>query len=354
MTTQISNELADLISRHVSEGNIRVSGHPDGPLYIYNYTPRVQYDKLWDEATMMCRGLILDADGRIVARPFPKFFNWGELDESEQIELAQYKPRVKVKYDGSLGIAYPHPVTGQFQIATRGSFVSEQALWANQYVAKMDPVTNYINPGQTLLFEIIYPHNRIVVDYDNWETLVYLATIDNFTGRETLATWVPRWATIGATSDVTFDDLLAGIDADNEEGYVLYWPKLDKRVKVKFAEYVRLHRLVTGTTARTIWESLQTGESLDEILDRVPDEFADWVRDTAANLQAEYRHILIEAYMRYQKLMLETETRKDFAIAAQGYEHRDLLFNILDGRGISDSIWNRLRPAHERPFRKEE
>lgn len=37
---------------------------------MYNYTAKAQYDKLWNEVTLQCRGLILDGDGNVVARPF--------------------------------------------------------------------------------------------------------------------------------------------------------------------------------------------------------------------------------------------------------------------------------------------
>lgn len=49
---------------------ISVRKHPELNLYVYNYTNKCQYDGLWTQESMMCRGLILDGNGDIVARPF--------------------------------------------------------------------------------------------------------------------------------------------------------------------------------------------------------------------------------------------------------------------------------------------
>jgi RNA ligase len=47
-------------------------------LLLYVYTERCGYDRAWDETTVLARGLILDrVERRVVATPFPKFFNLG-------------------------------------------------------------------------------------------------------------------------------------------------------------------------------------------------------------------------------------------------------------------------------------
>ena len=61
----------------------------------------------------------------------------------------------------------------------------------------------------------------------------------------------------------------------------------DERVKIKYAEYVRLHRLVTGLSARTVWEVLVAGGDLDALTEPLPDEFHAWVRGVATELVAD-------------------------------------------------------------------
>jgi RNA ligase len=85
--------------------------------------------------------------------------------------------RVFDKMDGSLGILYP---TSQgMAVATRGSFTSEQALKATEILHEKYPEwaqitydwfrsnfdANWYEVNYTDLVEIVYPENRIVVDY---------------------------------------------------------------------------------------------------------------------------------------------------------------------------------------------
>jgi RNA ligase len=157
----------DLIKKRVEEGYISVQKHPEADLFIYNYTPAASYGRVWDAATLNCRGLILDGEGNVVARPFV----------------------VMDKMDGSLGIMYPGPANVP-AIATRGSFTSDQAIHATgvlwtKYADWVEEIKyTYWESTNTFLFEIIYPSNRIVVNYKDTDDLILLAIIGNKTGTD--------------------------------------------------------------------------------------------------------------------------------------------------------------------------
>ena len=77
---------------------------------------------------------------------------------------------ITAKLDGSLGIAYTHP-EGEVRLATRGSMTSHQAteatrIWQEKYRRVAIP------EGTTPLFEIIYPDNRVVLNYGDMRDLV--------------------------------------------------------------------------------------------------------------------------------------------------------------------------------------
>ncbi|MGL1080507.1 RNA ligase, partial [Vibrio parahaemolyticus] len=83
------------------------------------------YDSAWDPVTTAARGLILDLeDRRIVATPFPKFFNAGERGEP----IPDLPFIATEKLDGSLIIIFHH--RGRWRTATKGAFASAQAQWA--------------------------------------------------------------------------------------------------------------------------------------------------------------------------------------------------------------------------------
>jgi RNA ligase len=139
--------MIEVLNKYYDEGLLYKQTHPSLPLIIWNYTEKVQFENLWDNITLMTRGLVTDFDGNIVARPFEKFFN---MEENKYIPTPEFE--VYEKMDGSLGVAFYY--NDKWIIATRGSFVSDQAIEAMELIKKY-PVEN-LNKKNTYLFEIIY------------------------------------------------------------------------------------------------------------------------------------------------------------------------------------------------------
>src|SRR3990167_2407750 len=162
------------IKPYIEKGLISEQSHPlNENVKIFNYTQRCQFSREWDDITKQCRGLIIDVkSGKILARPFPKFFNYEEHIQNAW-PIPSELPIITEKYDGSLGILYWLPGDARPWIATRGSFMSEQAQWATEWFRK-NVAHQGIPRSYTHLFEIIYPQNRIVVSYD-FEGLILLS-----------------------------------------------------------------------------------------------------------------------------------------------------------------------------------
>ena len=74
----------------------------------------------------------------------------------------------------------------------------------------------------------------------------------------------------------------------NEEGFVLVYEN-GFRVKVKFKEYVRLHSLLTNVTPKKIWENLMNGDPLEELIEAIPDESWNWIKDEIKRLNTAYK-----------------------------------------------------------------
>lgn len=341
----------DELKKAVADKLVTERKHPTADLYIYNYTPLVQYSRQWNPVTMQTRGLILDGEGKIVARPFTKFFNFEEYQNPEMPPLPLDKPyQVTEKLDGSLGILY-HDGAG-YAIATRGSFESDQAKKATEiFYAKYKDFK--VNPNHTWLFEIIYPQNRIVVDYGATEDLLLIGVIDNATGKSLAVDNVPMPMVPYFPSSTSIEDLKA-LERNNKEGFVVQFTD-GTRVKIKHAEYVRLHRLLTEVSSKSIWEILKNGEEITEILDRVPDEFYQWVRTTEKGLRDNHAHMLAVAKTMVKDL--KDLERKEVAMRIKGVDqpYPAIIFALLDGKDqvASDVIWKYLKPAYEKPFAKD-
>lgn len=332
-----------LLNEMIENKYINVQKHPSANLYIYNYAAKTQFERIWNEATLQCRGLIMDADGNIIARPFKKFFNLGEF-QNQHIPSPPFE--VYEKMDGSLGITYS--LNDRIHIATRGSFVSDQAIKATSLLhSKYSHCIKYMNQTNTYLFEIIYPENRIVLDYGDSEMLVLLAIIDKKTGND-LPLEDIGFPIVKKYDGINDLNTIKAFNDDVKEGFVIKYAN-GYRLKVKFAEYLRLHRIITCVSSVNIWEYLKTGQSMEEILERVPDEFYDWVATQKQSFLSQYKVIESEANQCFKIL----DSRKETAQYYLTCKHPSILFSMLDGRDYSDIIWKMLRPKYSRPFKNE-
>lgn len=333
------------IKPYIESGLISEGVHPEDSSYrIYNYTNKCQFDKGWDDVTTQCRGLIFHNDD-IIARPFSKFFNIGERIDDK---IPNEKPVITEKFDGSLGILYDFE--GEARIATRGSFESDQALWATEWW-HMTVGKGSLGRDKTHLFEIIYPENRIVVQY-HFSGLVHLATLDTKTG-EQVACEIPI-IMIPKEIPPTDFEALKEMDTENEEGFVIFYQKANYRLKIKFPDYVRLHRLVTGVNAKTIWDLLRNHQSFDELIDCVPDEFYKWVKITKRNLEASLQNLKDQIDIAFATLDTSGD-RKSIALQIQRFPKyvRGMLFAKLDHKDYEPLMWKYLRPVAEKPFAEE-
>lgn len=325
--------------------------HPeDENVRIFNYTQECQFSQSWDDITRQCRGLILNVTtGEVIARPFPKFFNYGE-HVSKGWAIPTSKPEVFEKLDGSLGILYE--LNGKQWIATRGSFTSDQAQWATAWWR--DNIKDFqLTKGITHLFEIIYPQNRIVVNYD-YSGLVYLASIDMATGRTAFKDFIPAAVRRCKLIEYTDMETLQKMDEPNSEGFVLFYPEENVRMKIKFPEYVRLHKLVTGLSEIAVWEHLRNKQSLNELVEKVPDEFFKWVADVSRRLTDSFEEIMDSAQNICDKVK-ELPTRKDQAFNIQKMTdiYTGIVFSLLDGQTEKAHFqaWKMVRPHGARSYK---
>ena len=345
------------IEKEIDAGNIRVQ-HSGTGLHIYNYTQDCQFRNRWSDLTLMARGLILDDDGNIVARPFPKFFNVEEL-QALKIVPPSLPFEVYEKMDGSLGILY-RDTDKVLKIATRGSFESEQAVMANKILnEKYAGLT--INPEYTYLFEIIYPQNRIVVDYGNTCDLVLLAIIDIETGLDISLTHNPGFPVVKKYDGISdYRDIRKQMNnMPNSEGVVVKFVN-GFRMKIKWDEYVRLHRILTGVNEKAIWEVLKNGQSLDLFLSGVPEEFEKWIRSVAGKLTKQYSQIELKASMVVLDIMSAVpltvpfkERRKRQAkliFERIDKKYTGIVFNMLDKKHYAKVIWKLIKPSGEKAF----
>jgi|SRR4051812_24241425 len=339
------------LDREINAGFVRCNEHPDdNEMWILNYTEKAAFDNRWNNVTLNCRGLIIGPFCNIIARPFSKFFNYGQTGCPE-ISL-DTEVVVSDKMDGSLGIMYREKMTGKYAIATRGSFTSAQAVHATEILRTK--YADYIPPqGLTLLFEIIYPENRIVCNYGDMDDLVLLGSVDIVTGDNWDAGSID-WGWPGPKAEsfpyLTFGEALAAPPRPGKEGFVVNAFIEGFRVKIKQEDYIKLHRIVTGLNARSVWAAMVEG-TFDELLEQVPDEFHGFVRGVQKDIREKVRDAVELSFQTFYHIvddcLADNATKKDFAELAKQYSYSWALFNLWDSRPIHEKWLQIYKPAHD-------
>ncbi len=338
----------DTLVKYRDDGWLLSQNHPTLPLIIWNYSQTTQYENYWDEITLSCRGLVTNDKGNIVARGFNKFFNIeeGKFEPTENFEVWE-------KMDGSLLLVFWYE--GQWVVATRGSFTSDQSIKGIELLKKYN--TDIMFRHLTFCFEILFPQNRVVVDYGDYEGLVLLGTFDK-NGKEYD---VEMWREYGFDVVKKYDGIkdfkeLKTMVKDNQEGFVVKFTNGD-RIKVKGVEYLRLHKIMTNMSTTAVWECLKNGDDIETLLKDVPDEFykkiKDYVRDLRyAHFQISERAGKLHDGFRYGKYgdVDPEPSKKEFAefVFKQQKVLQPVMFAMWDKKNYDEIIWRIIRPEFKK------
>lgn len=310
-----------------------------GDLALFNYTDKCQYDNIWNEIILQCRGLIVDVTtGKPVAIPFPKFFNWGEYERCTTAEIQS----VSEKVDGTLGIVYEYE--GELWVATRGSFDSQQAQWATEYLRRI--VFSYEIQDQTWLVEIVYPEDRKVVNYKDERKVVMLGGYW-LSGEEFSRLRVEHICEeygLQATPcyDLNTFHTMRNVehikkicqnqpveDGLNWEGFVVKFQD-GQLFKFKGAGYIALHRAVAHLDHKHVWEVMQKHERVS-----IPDELLPELEKIEQEVRDEVSGVLIPINNFYEMLD-KSLPRKELAlqVTAWSKQYVSVVFGLLDGRNV--------------------
>lgn len=291
-----------------------------------------------------CRSMIINTHTfDVIARKFDRFHNAGEQPELTK-DFDVSRSTVFLKEDGSIIGIYRNPYTSKWEISTRGMAKAEGEHYTGKSFREM--VINALGVkdeedfqqtmefvckdwGQIYFtFEWVSPENKIVTPYEKSELVLLGVGIDGFDCTSEingLEYWVEQFECVPCSMNVrmprmfeTVSDLNEALQKANEltgmlEGFVLYDPVINKRIKVKSSTYVSAHRLRGNDpipSRKNMLELVLTGE-VDEFLTY----FSEW-EELVRSLQAEVETFLSETEIVYNNAK-GIESQKDFALAVK-------------------------------------
>jgi RNA ligase len=366
-------EFIKKLESYYDEGLLYKQFHPTLPLIIWNYSEVVQYESKWDEITLQCRGLITDDKGNIIVKPMKKFFNYEEVvyDCSNLIPWKDEYDYIQNKEDGSMLILFHYLPTNEWVTATRGSFTSEQAIEGMNILNSKYKLEAF-EKSIAYIGEVIYPQNRIVVDYGDLSTVKFITAVPNrcynhdyyeelhFTtamnyfrysgikNKDIVKT--KQYFTFGPNLPIE----LKSLNTKNKEGFIFRFHPSNFRMKIKFEEYIRLHRIMTNCSTTSVWEALSMGMDIDDIIKDVPDEFYDKVKDYIKELRYQYHSIKEHAgkyfdnlYESYNGELPEKAKYAEWVKQFDRHLH-PILFRMYDNKDYSKIIWRLIKPKFKK------
>lgn len=307
-----------------------------------------------------CRGLIFDTEtGNLISRPYHKFFNVGERDETDINKINLYEPHVVLeKLDGSM--IRPIPTKEGFRLATKAG-ITDVAMNAEVFIGDnmdyVDLIRGLIEGGMTPIFEWVSRKNRIVVDYPE-DQLILTAIRDTVTGE-----YVP-YAEMVEIAEHAGIPVVKAVDGlavqninlfvkqvrewDDGEGIVLRFDS-GHMVKVKADEYVLRHKSKEQISQEK--NVLQTilSDSVDDLLPLLTQEDANRLKEFQNAFWASVLDLCIDMDHLFQIGIKKYSDKKDFAVEYVQKEippmYAPIMYAMKGGKGSRVTIVDMIRKS---------
>lgn len=312
-------------------------------------------EKLSPEAYAMrkeCRGIIFDTkSGRLIRRPYHKFFNLNEKPETMFSIVNMDEPHtIYDKLDGSM-IA-PFISNGKLYFGTKLG-VTEASENAHNYAINKRNyrffVGNMLDAGYTPIFEWCSPRQQIVIRYPK-DMLVLTAVRDMYSGEYMSTDAMKRYADhdeipVVSTKENTSSDLTSFVDnikmLKDEEGVVIRFHS-GHMLKIKAAEYLNIHRAKDTLHLEKNVLKIVLEDNEDDLIANLPPEDAAKLSEYSNAVKNNIRNLAVKLFEIYNKA--DKGTKKDYALYVLEYfkEYSAMLFKIYDGHDAYEVVRNYL------------
>lgn len=309
-------------------------------------------DTFSNPMTLQCRGLKFDMDGRIIARPFHKFFNIGEREQPHEIDWSR-PHHILDKLDGSL--IHPVMLDGKVVFMTRMGQTDQAMIAQNRASTEVMALCEaMLADGMTPMFEYTAPDNRIVVAYDKPEiTLLAVRKIVEgaYLSYEALQELGRRFSVPIVRSHGQVEDYAAFLAAARAlrgmEGYVIFFEE-GHFLKLKADDYVLRHKAQANLVLEKNVLMLVVENQVDDVAPLLTAEMAAQLR---AYQQAVFSGVeaIVRQVQDFHARYADVGRRDYAAIVMKEMDSRlrAAAFFCADGKDVREALINDLwKAAH--------
>jgi RNA ligase len=303
--------------------------------YILN-TPEL-FKNEWEKE---CRGIIFDAlTGKLLSRPYHKFFNINEREESTLgYDFLDASHVVLEKLDGSMIRAFE---TGDRWIW--GSKAGETFLTPQieEFIKDKPQYDQMVKTYAdcTLIWEWCSRKNRIVVDHPR-DRLILTAVRRNEDGRYLNYPSLTRIGEMFNVEVVQKQDMrineVSSFGDENFEGIVVRFEN-GHMIKVKTEKYLRYHRAKDAINREKNVIAILTNNEADDFRTLLSPDDRDRFERFENHFFYQIGHTASVTYLNLEAFMAQGMTKKKFALEEQSVIHpllRRVYFKYLEGKVI--------------------
>jgi RNA ligase len=281
-----------------------------------------------------CRGIKFDSQGNLIGRPFHKFFNLNEKEETK-FENQDWTESFTLfnKWDGSM--IHPALVHGELVFMTRKGVtdVALQAMKECEYNA--DEMIALLQNGFTPIYEFISPNNKIVIHY-NEARLVPLNLRDMRTGTY-FSGFSETDGPIGDHCNGSIEEILDSIKrASDLEGTVIQFHQSQRFIKFKADDYCALHRVLDETAHEKRVLALIMDDKLDDVIPLIAPARAEHLKIYAAEInetlvdQAKFIVTHVENCKRMSQKDFAVDVQRTFRREIHGFMFKARVLEVCD------------------------
>ena len=314
-----------------------------------------------------CRGLMFDRDGKLISRPYNKFFNINEREETLASYFDVSQPTAFVimdKLDGSF--IRPVRIDGIIRLCTKMG-VTEQAHQAEDFLEGLDEEKQqayheffeaYVDHF-TPIFEFCSRKNQVVIDYPE-DSLVLTGMRHNLTGdyisykhlKMICSVYkiplVQAWNVRDIVPEPQPLCITRVVDAVRQwlgiEGVVLRYVD-GRQIKIKALDYCEKHGAKDALLLEKNLLRFYLEGKLDDYLPLLDDQFRERVDTYIAKVQEGIDLSVFSAEETHRYIKKHFETRKEQALFINSEItplYRGISFQMLDGKTAREVVLKKI------------
>ncbi len=332
---------------------------------VVNYAVAFEETFQWNDADPVgsavrreCRGLIFDTEtGNLISRPYHKFFNVGEREETAINKVNLYEPHVVLeKLDGSM--IRPIPTKEGFRLATKAG-ITDVAMNAEVFIADKPHYSRFI--GKCLLikitpiFEWVSRKNRIVIDYPE-DNLILTGMRYNDTGfyldYDAMKNYATAWniSVVKAVDGLAVQNIELFVkqvrEWESEEGVVIRFDS-GHMVKIKADDYVLRHRSKDAINQEKNVLQIILSDAVDDLVPLLTPEDAHRVQAFQNAFWMAVEDVGTEIYQTHRQID-NGQDQKEFATVAVPSvlpQYQPFMFKLRKGFPVRDLLIEQIQKS---------